>query len=235
MSAGTLYVVATPIGNLEDLSQRALRLLGEVDALACEDTRRSRIIYDRFSISRPRTIFSCHEHNEEQATRRILGLLGQGVSVALVTNAGYPSVSDPGYRVISASIAEGYTVDVIPGPSAVIQALVVSGLPSSSFTFLGFPPRKPGPLRRLLEAQRDLPHTLLFYESPHRTTRLLEIVLEILGDRSAVVCVELTKMFEQIRRGYVSDLLDELRGVSIKGEVTVVVAGRHAKFVRGGE
>ena len=204
MSEGTLYVVATPIGNLEDISRRALRVLGEVEALACEDTRRSRIIYEKNAIHRPRTIFSCHEHNEAQASRRILGLLADGVSVALVTNAGYPAVSDPGYRVVSAVVDAGHRVEVIPGPSAVMQALVVSGLPSSSFTFLGFPPRKPGPLGRLLQEHRDQPHTLLFYESPHRLRRLLEAVADNLGDRRAAVCIELTKMFEQVRRGSVS-------------------------------
>ncbi len=233
MSDATLFVVATPIGNLEDISFRAVRILGEVGALACEDTRRSRIIFDRYDIARPRTIFSCHEHNEEQASRRILGLLATGVSVALVTNAGYPSISDPGYRVVAAAIDGGFDVDVIPGPSAVVQAVVLSGLPSSSFTFLGFPPRKPGPLRRLLGEHQASSHTLVFYESPHRIVRLLEAVLETLGDRRGVVCIELTKMFEQVKRGFVSGLVEELSGQTIKGEVTLVVAGDHPKFRRG--
>jgi len=233
VSDATLFVVATPIGNLEDISFRAVRILGEVGALACEDTRRSRIIFDRYHIARPRTIFSCHEHNERQATRRILGLLADGVSVAVVTNAGYPSISDPGYRVVAAVIDGGFAVDVIPGPSAVVQAVVLSGLPSSSFTFLGFPPRKPGPLRRLLGEHQGSPHTLVFYESPHRIVRLLEAVLETLGDRRGAVCIELTKLFEQVKRGFVGDLAEELSGGTIKGEVTLVVAGNHPKFRRG--
>lgn len=233
-AGATLFVIATPIGNLEDLSARAARVLGELDALACEDTRRTRRIYERHMIPRPRTVFSYHEHNEEASARRILGLLAQGLRVGLCTNAGYPGVSDPGFRAVSGAIEGGFRVEVIPGPSAVETALISSGLPVSSYTFKGFPPRKPGRRRRFLEEDRDLPHTLILFESPHRVASLLDGALEVLGDRAAAVCIELTKMFEQIHRGYLKDLAAELRETEIKGEVTVVIAGANRKFIRQG-
>jgi 16S rRNA (cytidine1402-2'-O)-methyltransferase len=227
---GTLFVIGTPIGNLEDLTLRALRVLGEVDALACEDTRRTRRIFERHSVPSPRFIFSYHEHNEERATRKIIELLGEGLSVGLCTNAGMPAISDPGYDAISQAVEAGFRVEVIPGPSAVETALVVSGLPASSYVFKGFPPRKPGPRKRALEIERDLPHTLVFFESPHRIGKLLADALEVLGDRKAAVCVELTKMFEQVDRAYLSELASRYADVEVKGEVTVVIAGNHPKF-----
>ncbi len=231
----TLYVVATPIGNLEDMSFRAVRVLGVVDALACEDTRRTRTIFERFEISRPRTIFSYHEHNEERAGVRILELLHSGHSVALCTDSGYPGISDPGYRIISESIAHGFRVEVVPGPGAVTTALLSSGLPTSSYTFKGFPPRKAGPRRRFLESDRAMPHTLVLFESPYRVEGLLRDAREVLGNRMAAVCIELTKKFESVHRGFLSDLLEEFHQTKIKGEVTVVIAGNHPKFLRDDE
>ena len=157
---GTLYVVATPIGNLEDITHRAIRILGEVDALACEDTRMTRRVLDRYEIKRPRTMFSYHEHNEEYAGSRILGLLKEGLSVALCSDGGCPGVSDPGYRIIRDSQIAGYTVDVLPGPTAVTTALLASGLSTASFTFKGFPPPQVRSTKAVPRIRRGVPsHT----------------------------------------------------------------------------
>jgi len=229
---GTLYLVATPIGNLEDITLRALRVLGEVDAIACEDTRMTRKIFDRHDVSRPSTIFSHHEHNEERAGGRILGLLKEGVDVAVCTDGGYPGISDPGYRIVSRAIEEGYSIEVLPGASAVTCALVSSGLPTSSYVFKGFPPRKEGPRVRFLEQEAEAAHTIVLFESPHRTGKLLKSALAALGDRRAAVCLELTKKFEEIHRGYLSELSEHFAELKIRGEVTVVIAGNHPKFIR---
>ena len=228
----TLYVIATPIGNLEDVTLRAIRILGEVEVLACEDTRFTRRIFERHAIKSPKTILSYHEHNEMHAGQRILGLIESGVSVALCTDGGYPGISDPGYRVIAECYARGVRVEVIPGPSAVSVALVSSGLSTSSFTFKGFPPRKPGPLTTFLEMERDLPHTLVFYESPFRVGKFLAAARGVYGNRLAAVCIELTKKFEEVRRGYLDDLAKEFESKQPKGEVTIVVAGNNPKFAR---
>ena len=229
---GKLLVIGTPIGNLEDITLRALRVLVEVDALACEDTRHTRRIFERHGIAAPRLIFSYHEHNEERASRRIVELLEEGQSVGLCTNAGMPSISDPGYDAISQATEGGFRVEVIPGPSAVETALVASGLPASSYVFKGFPPRKPGPRKRFLALERDLPHTLVLFESPHRVGKLLADACEVLGDRRAAVCVELTKMFEQIDRGHLGELGERYADKVVKGEITVVIAGNHPKLIR---
>jgi len=231
---GTLYVVATPIGNLEDVTVRALRVLGEVDALACEDTRRTPRILERHGVARPATVFSYHEHNEARAGERILGLLAEGRSVALCTNAGYPGVSDPGYRIVAAAWDAGHSVEVLPGAGAVEAALLASGLPTSSYTFKGFPPKKPGKRAQFLAAEADAPHTLVFFESPFRVGRFLDDAREALGDRMAAVCLELTKKFERVRRGYLSDLADEFRDKKVRGELAVVIAGNHPKFMKEG-
>ena len=228
----TLYVVATPIGNLEDITLRALRVLGEVEALACEDTRLTRRIFERHQVHSPKTIFSYHEHNEAQAGKRILGLLESGQSVALCSDGGYPGISDPGYRIISECYERGFRVEVIPGAGAVETALVASGLPTSSFTFRGFPPRKSGARRNFLAMERDLPHTLVLFESPYRVGKLLADALEALGNRLAAVCVELTKKFEEVHRGYLEDLAAKFRETTPKGEITVVIAGSNPKFER---
>jgi 16S rRNA (cytidine1402-2'-O)-methyltransferase len=232
---GRLVVIATPIGNLEDLTYRAARMLSEVNSLACEDTRHTKIIYDKYDLPRPATVFSYHEHNEDRAAARILGLLAAGQTVGLASNAGYPGISDPGYVAVSRAIEAGYPIEVIPGASAVPTALIASGLPTSSFTFLGFPPRKSGKRQHFLEADRDRPHTLILYEAPTRVSALLADALIALGDRKAAVCVELTKMFEDTTRGYLSDLIPLFEGKTIKGEVVVVIAGKNKKFVRGEE
>jgi 16S rRNA (cytidine1402-2'-O)-methyltransferase len=228
----TLYLIATPIGNLEDITYRAVRLLGEVDALACEDTRYTRIIYERYEIPRPPTIFSYHEHNEAAAGRRVIGLLDAGRAVGLCSNAGYPGISDPGFRIVSAALKQGHRVEAIPGASAVPVALVESGLPTSSYTFKGFAPRKSGQRKRFLETDCSLPHTLVLFESPHRVGALLADANAVLGDRAAAVCIELTKKFEEVHRGYLAELAETFSGKTVKGEVTVVIAGNNPKFIR---
>lgn len=227
---GRLVIIATPIGNLEDLTYRAARLLGEVDALACEDTRHTRIILDRYQIRKPEIMFSYHEYNEDRAANRILGLLEEGLLVGVCSNAGCPGVSDPGYLAVSRAVERGFAVEALPGASAVLTALLASGLPTSSFTFKGFPPKKPGRRRAFLEMERDLPHTLILYEAPHRVLPLLQTALEVLGDRMTAVCIELTKMFEDVRHGHLSEIIGALTGVKIKGEVVVVIAGNNPKF-----
>jgi 16S rRNA (cytidine1402-2'-O)-methyltransferase len=231
---GRLYVIATPIGNLEDLTLRALRVLGEVDALACEDTRHTRILFERHGIRSPRTILSYREQNEARAGARIIGLLEGGSTVGICSDAGYPGISDAGYRIVAEAIEKGFPVEVIPGAGAIEPALLSSGLPTSSFTFKGFAPKKPGARRRFLETEKDRPHTLVIYESPFRLARLLADALEILGDRRAAVCVELTKRFEKTHRGSLNELCELFREQAVRGEVTVVIAGNNPKF-RGSE
>lgn len=232
MSMATLYIIPTPIGNLEDITLRALRILGEVDALACEDTRLTRRIFARHEVTAPGQIFSYHEHNEERAGRRILELLAAGKTVGLCSDSGMPGISDPGYRLIAEALAAGYEVDVLPGPSAVVTALVASGLSTAAFLFKGFPPRKGGKLRTFLEAESGREATLIFYESPYRVGKLLAAANEVLGDRQAAVCIELTKKFARVSRGYLADLAAEFSDKKVKGEVVVVIAGNHPKFTR---
>jgi 16S rRNA (cytidine1402-2'-O)-methyltransferase len=226
-----LYVIATPIGNLEDITLRAMRVLGEVHVLACEDTRHTRKLFEKHGIPSPRSIISYREQNEAQAGARIIGFLKGGQTVGICSDAGYPGISDAGYRIISQAVAEGIPVEVIPGAGAIEPALLSSGLPTSSYTFKGFPPRKPGVRRRFLAQEKDLPHTLIFYESPFRLHKLLADALEVLGDRRAAVCVELTKQFEKVHRGTLGELAAQFgEDTKVRGEITVVIAGNNPKF-----
>ena len=218
-----LYLVATPIGNLADITLRALETLREVDVIACEDTRKTGRLLKRFDIDKPKIAF--HEHNERQATNRVMSMIEQGQSVALVTNAGTPGISDPGFTLVRRAIEEGVPVVMIPGPSALVMGLVLSGLPSHSFTFRGFPPRKGGARRRFLEVDKDSPHTLVFYESPYRLKPFLADAIEVLGDRPAALANELTKLYEEIQRGTLSELLALFDDEEPRGEYTVVIAG----------
>jgi 16S rRNA (cytidine1402-2'-O)-methyltransferase len=227
-----LFIIATPIGNLEDISLRAIRILGEIDILACEDTRRTRILLERHKIKAPARIISYREENERNAAPGIVKLLEEGNTVGIVSDAGYPGISDAGYRVIVGAIEKGIELEVIPGAGAVEVALLASGLPTDSFTFLGFPPRKPGPLKRFFEEEKELNHTLVVYESPMRVEKTLSAAIEVLGDRKAAICVELTKMFEETSRGYLSELILKFAGKKIKGEVTIVIAGNNPKLLR---
>ena len=219
-----LYLVATPIGNLNDITLRALSTLREVDIIASEDTRKTGLLLKHFDISKPQIAF--HEHNEQRAGQQLEDLLKQGKSVALVTNAGTPGISDPGYTLMRRAITANIDVTMIPGPTALIMALVLSGLPVHSFTFRGFPPRKSGPRRRFIEIDKESPHTLIFYESPYRLEAFLQDALEVLGDREAVIATDLTKMFELVQRGTITSLLQWVMQQSkLKGEFIALIAG----------
>ena len=221
-SAGRLLVVATPIGNLEDLSPRARRAFEEADLVACEDTRRTGLLLSRLGIKRP--LVSLHEHNERQRLPRLLAALERGETVALASDAGTPLVSDPGYLLVREAVARGLPVEPVPGPSALLAALVVSALPPHPFTFCGFPPPKGGRRRSFYQRFAGLDHTLVVYESPHRLAASLADALEVLGDRPAAVARELTKLHEEVLRGRLSEVLAEVeRRQGLKGELVVVL------------
>jgi 16S rRNA (cytidine1402-2'-O)-methyltransferase len=224
---GMLYVVATPIGNLEDITLRALRVLQEVELIATEDTRRTRILLDHYQIDKPLT--SLYDHNEAQKAPTLIRRLQEGVSVALVSEAGTPLISDPGYRLVQLAIAQEITVIPIPGPSAVVTALSVAGLPTDRFVFEGFLPKKPGKRRRRLEALSRESRTLIFYESPRRVHALLGEMQALWGNCRVVVARELTKKFEAILRGRITEVQAQLEERPPQGEVTLVVEGAAAE------
>ena len=226
-----LHVIATPIGNLGDLSPRALDALKAASLIACEDTRRTWQLLSHFGVPRPEMV-SYRQGNEERLTGRIVAAVREGREVALCSDGGYPGISDPGYRLVRQCAREGVPYEVVPGASAVNVALLMSGLPTSSFTFRGFPPRGPGALRNWFAEDRDRPHTIICYESPYRVAATLEAALDALGDREAAVCLELTKLHERVARGYLSDLVREFRANAAKGEATIVIAGANPKFAR---
>jgi 16S rRNA (cytidine1402-2'-O)-methyltransferase len=217
-----LYLVATPIGNLGDITLRALETLSKVDLIASEDTRKTGRLLKHFNIDKPQISF--HEHNEARVGAKIIELIEQGKSVALVTNAGTPGISDPGFTLVRRAITAEIDVTVIPGPSAFVMALVLSGLPVHSFTFRGFPPHKPTARRKFLKVDQDSPHTLIFYESPYRLEAFLADALEIFGDRKAALANDLTKMYETAQRGTLSELLNSFKDAKPRGEYTVVIA-----------
>ncbi|MCB8924498.1 MAG: 16S rRNA (cytidine(1402)-2'-O)-methyltransferase [Ardenticatenaceae bacterium] len=219
-----LYLVATPIGNLGDITLRALETLRQVDVVASEDTRKTGLLLKHFEISKPQLSF--HEHNEAKAGNKIISLLQEGKSVAVVTDAGTPGISDPGYSVVQRAVAENLPVTMIPGPTALIMALVLSGLPAHAFTFRGFPPRKSGKRQRFLAVDAESPHTLIFYESPYRLKPFLEDALEVYGDRETAVCNELTKLYESVHRGRLSELIAHFAEEEPRGEYVVVISGR---------
>jgi len=218
-----LYLVSTPIGNLEDITLRALRVLKEVDLIACEDTRHTRRLLDHFGISKP--TISYHEHNEQKRAEELAERLSRGESIALVTDAGTPGISDPAYRIVAAAIERGVTVTPVPGATAMVAGLVASGLPTDSFLFAGFLPHRKQARRARLEELRLERATLLFYETPHRIREALLDVREILGDRRAAIARELTKLHEQFIRGAVSDLIAHFDANEPRGEMTLVIAG----------
>ena len=224
---GVLYIVSTPIGNLDDITLRALNILKHVNLIAAEDTRRTRRLLSRFDIHTP--LVSYFEHNELKRLDRLLSHLKRGKEIALVSDAGTPGISDPGYRLVQQTVERGIPVIPIPGPSAVIAALSISGLPTDSFTFAGFLPKKGGKRRKLLEKLADLDGTSILYESPHRLMRTLEDLLEVCGDRQIVIARELTKAFEETIRGSIREVINTLEGRRIKGEVTIVLAGKGRK------
>jgi len=218
-----LYLVATPIGNLGDITLRALETLKTVDIVVSEDTRKTGIMLKHFDIKKPQISF--YEQNEKRNLPRILSALQAGQSVALVTNAGSPAVSDPGYTLVRAAIEADIPITSIPGPTALISALILSGLPVHSFTFRGFPPRKPGPRCRFFAEDQDSPHTLIFYESPYRLAAFLKDALAVFGDRPAAVANDLTKMFESVDRGTLSTLISRFEEITPRGEYCVVISG----------
>lgn len=219
---GTLYIVATPIGNLEDITQRALRVLGEVDVVACEDTRRTRVLLNHFGI-KTKTI-SCHEHNERERAQQICRLLLSGKNVALVSDAGTPLINDPGFRVTEAAIELNLPVVPIPGAAAFVSALVASGLPSDQFFFAGFLPARANARRAKLAELSTIEATLIFYEAPHRIAATLADALEALGNRSAAVAREMTKIHEEIARGSLRELIERF-AVQPRGEIVLVISG----------
>ncbi len=220
-ATGTLFVVSTPIGNLEDISLRAIRVLREADVVAAEDTRHTAMLLQHYGISRPAT--SLHEHNEDRKAPALVDRLRAGARIALVTDAGTPSVSDPGYRLVRAAVDAGVRVEAIPGASAVLAALVSSGLPTDSFVFAGFPPPKAAARDTWLEALRGERRTLVIFEAPHRILQTLEAALRVLGDRQVAVGRELTKLHEEVVRGPLSSVLGRL--APPRGEYAVVIAG----------
>jgi 16S rRNA (cytidine1402-2'-O)-methyltransferase len=219
-----LYVVSTPIGNLEDITLRALRVLKEADFVACEDTRHTGLLLQHYDL-RTRTI-SFHEHNKLQRTPELLEMLRQGKSVALTSDAGTPGISDPGFYLIRAAIAKGYRVVPIPGASALLSALVVSGLPCDHFVFEGFLPKREGRKLKRLSALAGQERTIVCFESPHRLLRTLTQLKEVFGDRRIVVARELTKKFEEAIRGQISEVIAGLEPRPVKGEIVLIISGR---------
>jgi len=219
---GTLYLVATPIGNLDDITLRAVHVLESAPLIAAEDTRHTLKLLTHFGLRRP--LISLHAHNEARQLETILNRLEQH-DVALVSDAGTPALSDPGVRLVSAAVAAGYPVVPVPGPSAVLAALVSSGLPTNQFTFLGFLPRKRGELERVIKDAGEAKRTFVFFESPHRVQKTLAIMASALGPRSLVVAREITKVHEEFLRGTPATLLEHFAKSPPRGELTVVVAG----------
>jgi len=218
----TLYIIATPIGNLEDMTYRAVRILGEVDLVAAEDTRHSLKLLNHFSISKPLT--SYFDHNQQFKGERILNALRQGKSVALISDAGTPCISDPGYNLVRDAVAEGIAVVPVPGACAAIAALSGSGLPSDSFSFAGFPPARQGKRRAFLAEMARLPGTLVLYEAPHRLEETLQDIREVLGDRQVVVARELSKIYEEFIRGSVAEVMAAVSRGAVRGEIVILIA-----------
>jgi 16S rRNA (cytidine1402-2'-O)-methyltransferase len=219
---GVLYVVSTPIGNLEDLSYRAARILREAELIACEDTRHTRKLLDHYGIEGK--LVSYHEHNEAERADELLRKLRAGTTIAQVSDAGMPGISDPGYRLIRLAIDHGISVVPVPGPSALIAALAASGLPTDSFAFLGFLPAKSGRRRTVLEGIREAQHTVVVYEAPHRIGETLDDILAVLGPgRPLVIARELTKLHEEFLRGTAGEIVGQLGQRELKGEITLLI------------
>jgi len=222
--AGTLYIVSTPIGNLQDMSARAVKVLKDADLIACEDSRHTKKLLSHFGINT--TLTSYHEHNELSKSKKLIEELAQGKNIALVTDAGTPCVSDPGYRIVNLAVKNLVKVVPVPGPSSVFAALAASGLPSDKFLFLGFLPKTKRQVEKLFEPHANEPYTLIIFESPKRIKKSLGYLLESLGNRKAVLCRELTKLYEEILYGSLKELAETIaERDSVKGEITVVIEG----------
>jgi len=224
---GCLFVVGTPIGNLEDISLRALRVLREADQIACEDTRHTRKLLEHYDIHRP--LISYHEHNETTRAPELVAALEHGAKIALVTDAGTPMVSDPGYHLVQLCVRHGIPVVPIPGPSALLAALCASGLPAEQFVFAGFLPSRKGERRRALERLRLEERTIVLYEAPHRAAESLTDALEILGDRPACLAREITKIHEEFQRGSLAQLAEQARSKPPRGEITLILGPPEAQ------
>lgn len=223
VTGGTLYLVPTPIGNLSDMTVRAAEILRDADIVACEDTRHTRILLTHLGIERP--VVSYHEHNKKEAGPKLIAALREGKSVAQVSDAGMPVVSDPGADLVRLALAEDIPVVPLPGPNAALTALIASGLDARQFVFVGFLPRTTANRKELLDAVKRIPFTLIFYEAPHRLKETLKLLLAALGDRQAVTARELTKKFETFRRARLSVLLEGLSDEAPRGEYVVLVEG----------
>lgn len=223
---GTLFIVATPIGNLQDMTKRAIDVLATVDAIACEDTRKTGSLLKMLGIEKKQHFISYYEQNEYERMPQIITALQNGLSVALVSDSGTPTISDPGFKLVRTCIEQGIKVIAIPGPSSVITALVVSGLPTDKFLFLGFLPKKEGHRKKLLENTKEtsklIKSTILFFEAPHRLIGTLEEMQEVLGDVTVVLARELTKVYEEIQRGKISELLNIYKKRNPKGEYVIL-------------
>ena len=218
-----LYLVATPIGNLADMTFRAVEVLRSVDLIASEDTRKTSILLRRYEITKPQVALNVV--NEKKVTPKLIAMLIEGKNIALVTSAGTPGISDPGYLLLHEAIRNDLSATIIPGPTAAIMALLLSDLPPHSFTFRGFPPHKEGPRKRFLQVDADSPHTLIFYESPYRLQAFLQNTLEVFGDRRIAIANDLTKKFETVYRGSISEMIEKFKDEKIRGEYCVVIAG----------
>lgn len=223
-SSGKLYLVPTPIGNLGDISRRALEVLEKVDLVACEDTRVTGRLLTHYGFKKK--LISYHEYNERSRAGKLLAEVNAGRTVAVVTDAGTPGISDPAYRIVRTAIDSGIAVEALPGPSALLPALTASGLPTDRFFFEGFLSHKSAARRRRLEEVRAYPHTLVFYESPHRVGKCLNDMLEILGDRQACLAREISKKFEQYIRGTLSEIIQQIALRNVKGEIVLIVSGK---------
>jgi 16S rRNA (cytidine1402-2'-O)-methyltransferase len=219
--SGTLYIVATPIGNLADITYRAIQILNDVDLIACEDTRHTGKLLQHYGIA-TRTV-SYHEHNEQQRSKELLAKLAQGESVAVVSDAGTPSINDPGFRIVRLALEHDLPVVSVPGPSALVTSLVASGLPTDEFFFGGFLPARSVARRKRLTELRSVPGTLIFYETPHRLAAALKDAAEILGNRDAVIARELTKLHEEVRRGNLGQLADHYQSDNPRGEIVLLI------------
>ncbi len=225
-----LYLVSTPIGNLGDMTYRAVETLKNVDLIVSEDTRKTSILLKHYDISKPQLAFN--NFNEHSMIKKLVDRLLEGTTIGLVTNAGMPGISDPGYLLAHAAIENNIGVSVIPGANAALTALVLSDLPAHSFTFRGFPPHKQGPRRRFIAVDKDSPHTLIYYESPYRLVAFIKDALEVLGERRMCVANDLTKKFETVYRGSMSEMLEILANENIRGEYTVIIEAKEG--VRSG-
>jgi 16S rRNA (cytidine1402-2'-O)-methyltransferase len=223
LTKGMLYLVPTPIGNMGDITRRALEILEAVDMVACEDTRHSGALLSRLGLKKK--LISYHDFNEADRARQLAGLMAEGASVAVITDAGSPGVSDPAYRIVQTAINAGITIVPLPGATAIIPALTASGLPTDRFFFEGFLSHKSAARRKRLESIKHLDHTLVFFESPHRVAKTLTDMREVLGDRRACLAREISKKFEEFTRGTLGEITDALSHRTVKGEIVLVVEG----------